>query len=105
MPFKDLEKRREYRRKWYSENKNSEKEHVKRRKETINNWFRNYKNKLKCERCGESPPAIIDFHHKKKKENGISKLVSYGYSIEKIKKELEKCEVLCSNCHRKEHWK
>ena len=40
-----------------------------------------------------------------KKENGISKMVADGYSIEKILKELKKCEVLCANCHRKVHFK
>jgi len=39
MPIKDIEKRREYRRIWYSKNKKSEKIHVKRRKKEIQNWF------------------------------------------------------------------
>lgn len=105
MPFKDLEKRRKYRREWYAKNKESERKHIQRRKKEIKKWFNEYKSSLKCIKCGESHPATIDFHHTKTKESGISKLVSYGYSIEKIKKELEKCEILCSNCHRKEHWK
>jgi len=106
MPYKDPEKRREYRRKWYSKNKKSEKEHIVRRKKEIRKWFLEFRSKLKCTKCGENHPATLDFHHKKGiKENNITYMVYYGYSIERIKKEMEKCVVLCSNCHRKEHHK
>lgn len=105
MPYKDKEKRLECRRKWYAENKDSEKTHVIRRKNEIRKWFQEYKKSLRCSKCGENHPATIDFHHRiGKKENGISKMVGDGYSIERIKKELEKCEVLCANCHRKVHY-
>lgn len=106
MPYKDLEKRRASRRKWYASNKESEKGYVKKRKESIQDWFQSYKKSLKCESCGENHPATIDFHHKLgSKENGLSKMVFDGYSISRIKKELEKCVVLCANCHRKVHSK
>jgi len=107
MPFKDLEKRRKYRRKWYSKNKSSEKAHVKRRKLEIKKWFEDYKKNLKCSKCSEKHPSTIDFHHKKgeKKEKGVSYLVANGYSINYIKKELNKCMILCANCHRKVHYK
>ena len=106
MPYKDKEERLACRRRWYSENKSSEKAHVKRRKGEIRTWFQKYKESLKCSKCEENHPATIDFHHKVgKKENGISKMVADGYSINRIKKELEKCDVLCANCHRKVHFK
>ena len=104
MPIRDPEKRREYRRKWYSKNKDSEKDHVKRRKIELQKWFKNYKSKLRCSQCGEDHPSTIDFHHVKGKDANISKLVAEGYSKERIKRELDKCIVLCSNCHRKKHW-
>lgn len=105
MPFKDPEKKREYRRKWYKENKISERNHVRRRKKEIKKWFHEFKSKLCCSKCGENHPAIIDFHHTGKKENQVAQMVHWGYSIDKIKKELEKCQVLCANCHRKLHWR
>jgi transcription elongation factor Elf1 len=106
MPIKDPELRRAYRRKWYSENKTSEREHVYRRKKVIKKWFNDYKRTLKCALCGENHPATLDFHHKnrKTKEFGINARVHSGYSLEVIKKELKKCEVLCANCHRKLHY-
>ncbi|PIO00860.1 hypothetical protein COT60_03475 [Candidatus Pacearchaeota archaeon CG09_land_8_20_14_0_10_30_9] len=107
MPFKDLEKRKEYRRNWYKLNSFSEKRHVKQRKEKLKKWIEEYKSRLKCLKCRETHPSTIDFHHKdgRKKEISISKMVSEGYSMLRIKKEIEKCQILCSNCHRKLHWK
>ena len=105
MPYKNKEERLACRRRWYAKNKASEKAHVWRRKKEIKSWFQKYKSSLKCSKCGETHPAVIDFHHHfGRKENGISKMVSDGYSIARIKKELSKCHVLCSNCHRKIHF-
>jgi len=106
MPYKDIEKRRACRRRWYAENKESEKTHIKRRKLEIRKWFWEYKARLKCIKCGEDHVSTIDFHHQiGKKEQAISKMVTDGYSIGKILTELEKCEVLCANCHRKIHFR
>ena len=106
MPYKNKEERLACRRRWYEKNKVSEKAHVQRRKKEIRLWFQKYKAGLKCSKCGESHPAVIDFHHHFwGKENNISKMVADGYSIIRIKAELMKCKVLCSNCHRKMHFK
>lgn len=53
----------------------------------------------KCQRCGFNENLnCLDFHHLSNKSFGIS---SYRYiSWKSIKKELDKCELLCSNCHR-----
>jgi hypothetical protein len=58
--------------------------------------------KTKCIICGETHPACLEFHHKDplKKEFLISKL----YNKKRILEEIKKCNVLCSNCHRKYHW-
>ena len=104
MPFKDPEYRRVYRRKWYKNNKKSEIAHVQRRKKDIKRWLWEHKKSLKCSICSESHPAIIDFHHKEgKKEKGVSQMLVDGYSIDRIKQELAKCDILCANCHRKVH--
>ena len=65
--------------------------------------FIDYKSKLKCSKCDESHISCLEFHHldPSKKEGLISKMRS---SRKKLKIELEKCIVLCSNCHRKLHY-
>jgi len=106
MPFKNREKKNAYRRKWYAENSKSEKEHVARRRKEIKKWLNDYRSNLNCSKCNEDHPATLDFHHKnpKEKEFQVTHLAHYGYSIDRIKKEIAKCMVLCSNCHRKLHF-
>lgn len=56
----------------------------------------------KCFDCGlVSAPCVYDFHH----ENGSDKdaSVSRLQTWEKIEKELQKCVMLCANCHRLRH--
>ena len=76
----------------------------KRRKE-IQKWFQNLKNQLKCEKCGESHPACLDFHHinPSVKEKAVSLLIRNS-SKKKILEEIAKCKVWCCKCHRIWHW-
>lgn len=64
------------------------------------------KAKYKCLRCGESHPACLDFHHRNPAEKfrNVSEMVCSAFEFEKILEEMAKCDCLCSNCHRKEHW-
>ena len=58
----------------------------------------------KCSICGYNKCSrALEFHHinPDEKDNTISNL--YNYSWEKIKKELDKCILLCANCHRELH--
>jgi hypothetical protein len=66
-------------------------------------WLDSFK--VACNRCGESHVACLEFHHRNPAEKDF--LLSVGvakYSLDKLKSEVEKCEVICSNCHRKHHW-
>jgi len=78
----------------------------KNRKENIKNYIKKYKETHICISCGESHISTLDFHHKDStsKENTINVLYKNGCSMDKIKKEINKCVILCSNCHRKLHY-
>ena len=54
-----------------------------------------------CENCGEDNPACLDLDHidPALKVASISD-VTMSWSWERIMKEIEKCRVLCANCHR-----
>jgi predicted nucleic acid-binding Zn ribbon protein len=59
----------------------------------------------KCEKCGYNKcVAAMDFHHKDPKEKDFG-LSGNGntQSWEKLKKEADKCLLLCANCHRELH--
>ncbi len=104
----NLEKMRQYRRDWYSKNQEHAKEKVIERKNAINKWFKEIKRQLRCEKCGEDHPACLEFHHlnpSEKKINLSEAVAIKGWSKNKILDEIAKCVVLCSNCHRKLHWK
>lgn len=108
MPRKDVEERKAYQKayhkKWYVENRKNQRRVQNQRKREIREWFYELKTTLKCSRCDEDHPACIDFHHKDEKNHLVSQLVIEGAGKETILKEIALCEVLCSNCHRKEHW-
>lgn len=60
-----------------------------------------------CAECGETHPACLDFHHRDKRQKtvGVGVLVGSTTNMQRILDEIAKCDVLCSNCHRKHHWK
>lgn len=95
------------RKKSYNENKKTTLERNKRNRIKNREWYNEYKKTLKCNRCPENHPACLEFHHEdsNEKEFNVSELIGSTYSVEKIMEEIEKCEVLCSNCHRKHHHK
>lgn len=76
-----------------------------RRKNPTKDWFQKLKLKLKCSKCEENHPACLEFHHidPSQKSFTISSMIR-KLPKEDILKEIEKCQVLCANCHRKEHF-
>jgi hypothetical protein len=53
-----------------------------------------------CVDCGEADPLVLEFDHLRDKSFEIAaKIVDYGW--ERILAEIEKCEVVCANCHRR----
>jgi protein-arginine kinase activator protein McsA len=68
-------------------------------------WYKELKGNLKCERCPESHIATLDFHHKDPTEKvGLVSKMVMDVSRTRALAEIAKCIVLCSNCHRKEHY-
>ncbi len=92
---------------WHYRHRETNNERTKTRRGANRAWVYAYKRDVAmCIRCGEADPACLDFHHldQASKEMAIGQMVTYGYSREKIRAEMEKCSILCSNCHRKEHY-
>tara|TARA_Y100000034_G_C6804387_1_gene361050 strand:+ start:99 stop:461 length:363 start_codon:yes stop_codon:yes gene_type:complete len=105
MPV-DVDKNREYQRRWYQKNKELQIERNNANKQRKLDWYREYKETLQCQQCGENHPATLDFHHRSSedKDNQVCELVLNNCGMERILAEIEKCDVLCANCHRKLHY-
>ena len=96
---------REYQKEWYKRNKE---EHIKK----VRAWDEKRLNEMKtialdrkksgCVACGYNiHPVALDFHHIKDKKFEIGTAYSrLPMNIERFIEELDKCIVLCSNCHR-----
>lgn len=53
--------------------------------------------------CGSShPPWVMEFDHREgeKKVDNIATMVHEVRNMEAILKEISKCDIVCSNCHR-----
>lgn len=51
----------------------------------------------KCVRCGTTKRLELD--HKEKKDKSFNITQHWSYSLEIYDKELEKCQLLCHDCH------
>jgi hypothetical protein len=79
-------------------------ENVSKRRRKLKQTLVEYKGG-KCEKCGyDKCVAALDFHHLdiNEKQFNISKK-GLTLSVEKMKKEVDKCILLCANCHRETH--
>lgn len=102
---KNVDKMREYRRKWYKENSVRQINAVMSRKASTREWLDALKDTFKCNRCPEADFNCLDFHHTDpdEKDRTVATTIAWGWSKKRILGEIEKCEVLCANCHRKLH--
>jgi len=83
-------------------NKRYNKEYNKTAYRETREFINAVKEKSGCLKCGEQRYWVLDFHHidPTKKEYGISNIQSNSKILEQ---EIEKCVVLCRNCHSDFH--
>ncbi|WP_224333358.1 homing endonuclease associated repeat-containing protein [Haloprofundus halobius] len=93
---------------WHYRNREQNATRTLRRRDYIRAWVHEYKAASNgCAQCSEHHPACLDFHHldPDTKEKSISKMITYGYGKTRLREEIDKCELLCANCHRKLHYR
>jgi hypothetical protein len=90
MPYKDKEQHKA----WLNEYK--QKQHQ---------AYIEYKSKP-CFDCGKSyPHYMMEFDHVRgKKSKNISSLSYRNFNTEKVQEELNKCDLICANCHSARTW-
>jgi len=58
----------------------------------------------KCQQCGyDRCIAALVFHHREGKDFGIGQ-GGYTMSWKRVRLEVDKCDLLCSNCHAEVHY-
>jgi len=71
------------------------------RRNKIVRFIQEYKAGKKCADCGENYPYwILEFDHLQDKDFTIAQFRSTTMSLDIVKEEIKKCDVVCSNCHK-----
>lgn len=108
MPFKHDKDRKaymkEYSKKHYAENMEAYKARTviaNRRLRARNREFlKKVKESTPCMDCNKSYPFyVMHFDHIFEKNGSIADLSRASVSIERLQQEIDKCELVCSNCH------
>lgn len=65
-------------------------------------YVRQYKEGRPCTDCGIVYPwYVMEFDHTKdNKFRDVCVMVNRGHAIAKIQEEIDKCDLVCANCHR-----
>jgi transposase len=67
----------------------------------IKKYIQEYKQGKSCTDCKENYPYwILEFDHLRDKKFNISEYSAKTISLKIIKEEINKCEIVCSNCHK-----
>jgi len=120
MPYSSKERKREYDKENYKKNREKRKKYEreigtpkrKKRRRELKSDLVKYKGG-KCEHCNVAYPynGVYDFHHidPNKKDFEISLALDGKIASlrprENLLKEIDRCLMLCANCHRIEHAK
>ena len=115
MPFKDKnryqseewkEYQRNYQRSWYQRHRTKRLARIYERKAATIEYVQEIKSQLRCADCGEHHPATLQFHHVNSEDKmfNVADAVRNGLGLDRIKKEISKCIVLCANCHAVRHY-
>ena len=102
MPYKDPEKRKEALRRWYGRHRDEQITRVKQQSGKIRTEVREYKESKPCADCGQCYPYyVMDFDHVRgEKKANIADILNRSCSRAALKAEIDKCDLVCSNCHR-----
>jgi len=73
------------------------------RVEAIRRFIYEYLCSHPCVDCGESDPVVLVFDHVSDKDYEIARMITDGFALERIRTEISKCKVRCSNCHIRRH--
>ncbi len=73
----------------------------KRSKVRAREFIQKYREEHPCVDCGETNWLVLQFDHLPgfEKFKAVANMSQGGYSVTRIQLEIDKCEVVCANCH------
>lgn len=93
----------EYNKTWYQKNREAQISRTNKNRDKYYERNRQFIRQLKsqpCTDCGKKFHfAAMHFDHLRDKKFNISDGSSRAMNLDKLKKEIAKCEVVCANCH------
>lgn len=109
MPYRDRDKRRAWNRRylrevWYPRNKGKHKRFVRSAVAKVQALIQAAKAVPCADCCVQYPPCAMQFDHISGKTFTIGGVRRLGYGIERVRREIAKCEVVCANCHAVRTW-
>jgi NAD-dependent dihydropyrimidine dehydrogenase PreA subunit len=100
MPYKDSDKQKEYQREHYLKYKEKYLKNKYVHRKELREKIRKLKTETSCYDCGKNYPYyVMDFDHLENKEYLIARLINDNKK-EALEKEIQKCNIVCANCHR-----
>jgi hypothetical protein len=103
MPYKNKEDHKEAKRRWYLKNKKEVNKKSRERKVALIEFVRDYKKRddVFCVDCEEERWQCLQFDHinREEKIDCVSNMARRGMPVTTLLEEIEKCEVVCANCH------
>ena len=104
MGYKDKNKQKEYQRKHHQRTKKKKRKQQNQLKDKRQHLVLEEMQRRggKCAKGGFSDIRALDWHYldPNEKVNSISEMVRDRVSMDKLQAELDKCELICANCHR-----
>lgn len=102
----------DYQREWLAKNPKKMRKHVaygERRRVELRQWVEENFKSGSCADCGvDYPPYVLEFDHLNPvdKVQDVGEMVNRRFSRKKIVEEIEKCDLVCANCHKtREHFR
>jgi hypothetical protein len=89
----------------YKDRSDEYKLRVKERQKQIRLKIAEIKLSAGCSKCGYNKSAkALQFHHTNDdKEHNVSRMAAQGRALRSILVEIEKCVIVCANCHAEIH--
>ena len=95
---------RSYQAKWAIDHPGHSAELSRQRRDNARGLVDRIKLERGCDQCGYiENPAVLHFHHNGNKTESVARMVSGGAPLQRIMAEIDKCELLCLNCHFTRH--